>query len=254
MRPKFGEKPRRRFHFKKTSLWGSLLIACGIGTAGIYIGCSLQKFRHGDRTVSVKGLSEKLVKSDLAIWALTYKNAGNDLSKLEQKGVADKNYIVSFLKEKGFSADDIEEGAVTVLDKNSREWGEPEKLNYNRFILSGSVILRSEKVDLVRQNYAKIADLIRNGIIVSGEPSYHYTKFLDLKQQMLSEAAQNAIQAANDLISPTAAKLKGIRQAQQGTFTIRAKDAYGDEMSINEQTSMEKRIRVVTTVTFNIKD
>lgn len=244
-------RPKR---FKNKSLLGSVLLAVSIGVGGIYIGCSLQKFRHADRTVTVKGLSEKLVKSDLAIWSLSYKNAGNDLSKLEQKGVEDRNLILRFLKDKGFTPEEIEEGAVSVLDKNSREWVDSEKNITNRFILSGSIVLRSQKVDLVRENYAKIAELIKNGIIISGEPTYHFTKFLDLKQQMMSEASQNAIQAAKDLLSPTSGKLKGIRQAQQGMFTIRAKDAYGDEMGINEQTSMEKRIRVVTTVTFNIEN
>jgi hypothetical protein len=247
-----GDRPKRRPHFRnKISSIGNLLLAASIAAAGIYIGCSIQKFRTRDLTVTVKGLSEKVVKSDLAIWTLTYRNGGNELSKLEQKTAEDKKLVFAFLKEKGFAPEEIEEGSVSIVDKSSREWGEMEKNTANRFVLTGSVVLRTQKVELVRQNYAKIVDLIRSGVVISGDPSYHFTKFLDLKQQMLSEASQNAVQAAHDLISPTNAQLKGIRTAQQGTFIVHAKDVYGDEMG-NEQGSVEKRIRVVNTVTFNI--
>lgn len=250
---KFEGRFRKRSHFKHKNLLGTLLLASSIAIGGIYIGCSLQKFRSKDLTVTVKGLSEKLVSSDLAVWTLSYKNSGDDLSKLEHKTNEDKAAILAFLKAKGFADAEIEEGPTTVLDKNSREWGDGDKPVANRFILSGSVVLRTQKVDLVRQNYAKIADLIRKSVIVSGEPVYHYTKFLDLKQVMLSEASQNAVQAAKDLISSTGSKIKGVRQASQGTFTIRAKDAYGEDVGFNEQASIEKRIRVVATMTFNLQ-
>ena len=249
------DRPRKRHHGRiKSSFFGTFLLALSIVGAGAFLGRSIERFRVKDRTVTVKGLSEKLVSSDLAIWSLTFRNAGNDLGKLEQKSSEDAKNILAFLKAKGFEAQEIEEGSTNVVDKNAREWGDAEKSNSNRFILSGTIILRTQKVTKVRENYAKVADLIRNGVVISGEPTYHYTKFLNLKQEMLAEASQNAVQAATNLISSGRFKLRGIRQAQQGTFTIRAKDAYSDEMGMNEASSLEKRIRVVTTVTFNIGD
>ena len=158
------------------------------------------------------------------------------------------------MKTNGFNAEEIEDGPINVFDKNSREWNDPAKDTTGHLILTGIVTLRSRNVDAVRATAARIGDLIRSSVIISGEPIYHFTKFLDLKQSMLPEATRNALQAATDLIAPTKAKLKGIRQAQQGMFTIRAKDAYSDENSINEQASIEKRIRVVMTVTFNLEN
>jgi len=247
-----GGPHRRRPFGNKTPLIGNLILALGIAAAGIAIGCSLQRFRNRDLTVTVKGLSEKVVKSDLAIWTLIFKNSGADLGRLEQKTLDDKKAVLAFLKKLEFTDEEVEEGSLSVLDKNAREWVD-NKEERDRFIFSGVVTVRSKRVDAIRMAAAKMGELIKSAVILSGDPAYYYTQFLDLKQSMLAEATHNAIHAANKLVEPTHAKLNGIRQASQGTFTIRAKDAYSDDMSMNEQASIEKRIRVVTTITFNLE-
>ena len=57
----------------------ALIFAFGISLAGYFIGNSFLKAKLLDRSVAVKGLSERIVSADLAIWPITIKATGNDL-------------------------------------------------------------------------------------------------------------------------------------------------------------------------------
>jgi hypothetical protein len=56
-----------------------LLIALGLIFGGWVLGAQIKATRLSDRYVSVKGLVERTVKSDLAIWPISYKEAGDEL-------------------------------------------------------------------------------------------------------------------------------------------------------------------------------
>ena len=58
-----------------------LLLALGLIGGGWILGSQIKATRLSDRYVTVRGLVERKVKSDLAIWPLSYKEAGDDLSR-----------------------------------------------------------------------------------------------------------------------------------------------------------------------------
>ena len=66
------------------------------------MGAQIKATRLGDRYVAVKGLVERRVKSDLAIWPLSYKEAGDDLGSLYAKTETDKKIILQFSISKAF--------------------------------------------------------------------------------------------------------------------------------------------------------
>ena len=72
-----------------TALLG-LLLALGLVVGGWILGAQIKETRLGDRYVTVKGLAERNVKSDLAIWPIGYKEAGDDLTGVYAKSEADK--------------------------------------------------------------------------------------------------------------------------------------------------------------------
>jgi hypothetical protein len=90
-----------------TALLG-LLLALGLIIGGWLLGAQIKATRLSDRYVTVKGLVERNVKSDLAIWPLSYKEAGDDLSLLYAKAEADKKTILQFLDQQGMQSSEIE--------------------------------------------------------------------------------------------------------------------------------------------------
>src|SRR6201993_1667378 len=87
-----------------------LFLALGLIIGGWVLGAEIKATRLGDRYVTVKGLVERKVKSDLAIWPLTYKEAGDDLTSLYAKTEADKKTVMQFLADQGIEAAEIELG------------------------------------------------------------------------------------------------------------------------------------------------
>src|SRR5580658_9621789 len=107
----------------------SELAVVGLITAfGFIVGCwvlgaQIKAIRLGDRYVSVRGLAERTVKSDLAIWPITYREAGDDLSSVYSKTEADRKVILQFLNQQGIQSSEIELGIVSVDDTRANDTG-----------------------------------------------------------------------------------------------------------------------------------
>ena len=67
--------------FVRSAAWiPALLLAAGLVVAGWVLGSEIKAIKLADRYVTIKGLVERKVKSDLAIWPLSYKETGDDLA------------------------------------------------------------------------------------------------------------------------------------------------------------------------------
>src|SRR3954470_7468082 len=95
----------------ETALLGSLL-ALGLIIGGWALGAQIKATRLSDRYVAVKGLVERTVKSDLAIWPLSYKETGDDLALVYAKTEAGKKTLLQFLDQQGIQSSEIELGVV----------------------------------------------------------------------------------------------------------------------------------------------
>ena len=70
---------------KLTVLIASIVIAGGFAAAGFFVGQALLEQQRSNRYVTVKGLSESEVTSDLAIWALRFNATGSSLAEVNKK-------------------------------------------------------------------------------------------------------------------------------------------------------------------------
>ena len=88
-------------------------------------------------------------------------------------------------------------------------------------------------------------------LLTNSDPVYMYTKLNDIKPDMITEATQNARQAAQRFAQDSSSKVGTIMSADQGWFNILS--AYGSDVEA-EQASIEKKVRVITTVNFSLVD
>lgn len=98
--------------------------------------------------MTVKGLVERKVKSDLTIWPLVYKEAGDDLTALYAKTGADKKAVVKFLTDQGIEWSEIELGIVRVVDTHAQEYGNQNRAPH-RYIVEQQITVRTARVDPV---------------------------------------------------------------------------------------------------------
>ena len=101
----------------------SALLALGIAVCGWLLGIEIKAAKLGDRYVSVKGLAERTVKSDLAIWPITFKQTGDNIAEVYATTESDKNTLLRFLSEQQIQQGEIELGVIRVVDTQAKEEG-----------------------------------------------------------------------------------------------------------------------------------
>jgi len=229
-------------------------IAAGFATCGYFIAKAIERFKLMDRSVVVTGLAEKIVKSNLAELNLSFTEVGDELEPLSKKMQQNKEAIIAFLKKQGINQDEIHINAVNITDKNARDYGDINQKKGARYILRNTIIVTSSNVDLVSKIPEDLSDLLNQNIVVSASVKYQFTKFTDLKPEMLAEATINARKAADQFAKNSSSKVGVIKSARQGVFTITAKNFSREDHDYNESDSLEKKIRVVSTITFSLED
>ena len=90
-----------RNSFRSYAVLG-ISISLGILIAGLSMSVAFYKTRVTERFVTVKGLAERNVNADLAIWPVTFKETGNDLAALYNTVQSKRQIIRQFLIEAGF--------------------------------------------------------------------------------------------------------------------------------------------------------
>jgi hypothetical protein len=84
----------------------------GLVLGGWLLGMEIKETRLADRYVTVKGLVERTVKSDSAVWPVTYKETGNDLQQVYAKSEEDRGAILKFFAAQGITPQEISMGQI----------------------------------------------------------------------------------------------------------------------------------------------
>ena len=224
------------------------LLALGLIGGGWAVGQGVINARTGERGVTVRGVAERNVKADLAVLPLKFTASGEVLSEVQARIDGDLAIVRQFLTAQGYAADAVSLAQLSVADTRSREWGSQN--GGPRFILSQTVVVRTNDVDRVQQTTRSLNELVRQGVVLQdfNGPTYVFTKLNDVRPAMIAEATASARTGAEQFAKDSRTPLGPIRQATQGSFEILARDEIGDET-----TSLDKKVRVVTTVSYRLK-
>jgi hypothetical protein len=237
-----------------------VLLAVGLILGGWALGAQIKATRLADRYVTVRGLVERKVKSDLAIWPLSYKEAGNDLALVYAKSEADKKAILQFLEQMGIQSAEIEVGVVRVVDMQASEYGAANRAPY-RYIVEQQITVRTSRVDQVATAAQKTSQLLQKGIVLNsdrgGSLTYKFTGLNSIKPDMITEATRNARAAADRFAADSGSQVGSIRQATQGVFSILPADQGdsegGEYGGYSSGSSLMKTVRVVTSVQYYLE-
>ena len=242
--------------FKSLPITWVVILAFGVALGGFFIGNGVYQ-SLASRTVTVKGLAEMDVVADTAVWNIKFNRVGGDLTKVQADVDADLAKTRQFLIDNGFEENELQNLRITVRDKYAG-YSDAQRMDAektDRYVVETGVMVRSNSVNLVDTVSRKMGDLVRQGVTVTEDyagPIYVFNGLNDIKIKMIETATKNATAAGEQFAKDAGATLGKIKTANQGTFSITARDQM-DSWSDNERQSINKRVRVVSTVTFFLR-
>lgn len=232
------------------------LLALGVLGGGLMVGRGFTASRMSDRFVTVKGVAEREVEADLAVWTIQFSAGGNDLAEVQRTVERNQQLTMDFLVEHDISPDLVQVEGVRVVDAAANPYQQGPIVN--RFSVTQTIIVRSEDPRGVQAASQDVGALVQGGVVlVSGQeygpggPTYLFRGLNDVKPEMIAEATSRAREAAIEFARDSGSELGGIRRANQGVFEILPRDP---APGIMEQNRIEKTIRVVATVEYYLRD
>ena len=231
-----------------TNVKQAAIIALGIIALGFCVKAGLNSLAGKDRKVVVKGLAEREVEADKVTWPILSKEIGNDLPELYKSINATVGTIKQFLLDNGIKPTEISVNAPVVIDLNADRYSD-NRQPY-RYNVTSIITVTSNNVKLVRSIIARQGELLKKGVaIVDGgyenPVKYEFVSFNAMKPAMMQEAIENAELTATQFAKNSNSRLDKIMNADQGQFSIENRDS---------NTPYIKKVRVVTTVTYSLKD
>lgn len=230
-----------------------IILAAGISLSGLLIGGGFARAKDADRFVTVKGISEREVNADLAIWPLRIVAAHDDLATANAQLQASLDKIRTFLTNNQVDPTQAQLQDFSVTDAQTNQYS-GGTAGGARFVIRQTVVVRSTKPDLVRAASQKVSELVSNGVVLSsggeygnGGPTFVFTGLNKLKPQMIGEATARARESAEQFARDSRSGIGGIRRASQGVFEILPRD---QAEGISEASQVIKTVRVVTTIDY----
>ena len=222
-----------------------LILALGFVAGCWLIGRAIHDFKAMDRYVTVKGLAEREVPADLAVWPVSFSEGGDTLTEVQEGVERSTKTIITFLAEQGLERAEVILAAPQIVDRAANNPGNPP---LQRYYADSVVTVRSPQIDLVKQAMAAAGVLVARGVQLvrnyEYQPRFMFTGFNAIKPEMIAEATKDARRAASQFAADSGSAVGDIRGATQGLFSITDRDQYTPEV---------KLIRVVNTVQYYLE-
>ena len=226
-----------------TSLFLGLIIF------GYILSSTAIKFKEYERSVTVKGLSEREYEADIVIWPIQFTVAGNNLEELYGSIESSTLKIREFLEMNGINSAEISFSSPAITDKSAQQYGNNAKPEF-RYTALQTVTVYSKNIVSVRGVMGKLSELGKTGIVFTAgdyqsQTEYLFTRLNEIKPEMIEEATRKAREVALKFAADSQSSLGKIKRAAQGQFSINPRDKNNPHI---------KKVRVVSTVEYYLSD
>lgn len=234
----------------KTDWLKIVMICVSIVIAGYFVGNMHKIGKKYDRFVQVKGLSEREVNADLAVWPINITLTGNDLKTLKSDIESQNNEVYNFFIAQGFDKNELTKGSTNINDIRADIYNSNFQKNAFRYLAKSEFTVRTKDIDKLQKALSESLELMSTGIILGSKNTwrpieYIFTGLNELKPIMIEEATKNAREVAEKFARDSDAEVGEIRMASQGLFSITDRD---------ENTPQIKLVRVVSTIDFQLEN
>lgn len=226
------------------------VVAVGLVIAGYFIGNMHRNSVSYNRFVQVKGLSEKEVMADLAVWPIQITLTGNDLKALKSDIEKQKAEVQQFFTDQGFDEHELTIGSTNIEDARAQLYGGNSDGRAYRYVVKTEFTVRTGDIEKLQTALTESLSLISKGVLIGSKNTwrpieYIFTRLNEIKPAMIEEATKNAREVAEKFALDSNSKVGKIKTARQGLFTINDRDQNSPHIKI---------VRVVSTIDYFLED
>lgn len=240
----------QRFQGDRAALLGAVgIFSLSLIGSGYLLGDGLRRAKMAERSVTVRGVSERDVTANLATWTISFSEEGPELGAVNQRVEQQSAAVRTFFQRAGFKPGEISDSGVSFSRERIHYNDRPAE---NRVTVRRSIELRTTDVMKARAAHERMAVLLREGVELDGSNlNFSYTKLNELKPVMIAEATKRARESAEQFAKDSGAGVGAIKSASQGYFSIGPRDGSGEEGGDGSGSPFQK-VRVVTTIDYDI--
>lgn len=235
----------------------SLIVAVGFVASTAIASNTAYSIKALANTIAVTGSADKKITSDQVKWNGRFSRSVSP-EGLKQ-GIAqihtDLESAKTFLMSSGIKAEEITVKPVNTYPQYSSNMnGDSNRIT--SYAIEQSFTVESSDV----QGVTKLAldassKFFENGAVFNTDAmEYYYSKFSDLKIEMMGEATQNAKDRAAKIAESTGSDLGALQSASMGVFQVTAPNSVDvQDYGAYDTTTIEKKVTAVVRGSFLLR-
>lgn len=239
-----------------------IALTAGIVLSSFMLSRFMLKIQHStEKSITVKGVAEKLITSDLAAFKCSITVKGISREEGYANLARAQKTLLAKLDSLGFNAAMREDENISCdahyrTVKTKDKYGKETSNSYfDHYELTYSVRIRTNNVKLVSANVLKIHELAYQKLNVSVDsPSYFINNPEQYKLELVNSASASAAQRARTAASHSGSALGPLMEARQGVIQITAPASNEtSDYGVYDTKSVQKVIRLVMTMKFALQ-
>lgn len=219
--------------------------------SGYLLGDGLRRAKSAERSISVRGVSERNVTADLATWTISFSQEGPALAPVNARVDQQYDSVRQFFLKAGFKPDEISDSGVSFNRERPTTYG--DKPAEPVVTVRRSLELRTNDVLRAKKANERLTDLLKDGVELDNSSlSFTFTGLNQMKPEMIAEATKRARESAEQFARDSGAQVGRIRTASQGYFSIGPRDGADSDEGSDGGGSPYQKVRVVTTIDYDL--
>jgi uncharacterized protein len=234
----------------------AFLLAAGM-VAAAWIGAGAYRdVRLAGEGLTVKGYAEQGVRSERAVWRGELEARAARLADAQAELAAQTAALALWLTDEGGLRD--EEWRWLPLQSwthyRTAENGVPTAV-VEAYQLTRSVVIATDRVDLVRALSARTDELLKQGVLWNAwQPEFYAGDLAEVKLELMARATEDARARALQFAKGGGNELGPLRSARQGVLQVtRPHSVEVGDWGMYDTGSIEKIVKAVVTVTFDLR-
>lgn len=236
-----------RFIFPASILGVSLVVSVFV------FAMNWKSINKENQTITVTGSAKKEIKADLGILRGSLSATENSQKATAGKIDSQKPALLEYLKTKGFEGKEVAFETINIYPQyqyiNGNQGG---VIGYNA---TQNFKIESDNVDLIKEISLDISSLYAKGLEFQiFNPEFYYTQLAEIKIEIQSEAAKDAMNRAQKIAIATNSTLGTMRNARMGVLQITPVNSnMVSDYGMNDVSSIQKEVTAVVNASFEIE-